>query len=83
MDRERKVNVEQLTLEQADLLSVQLGEKVKEINDKAIAEANRILNIYGMEAKMAIVIGKMGEFDATKTKKTRKSRKKAGSQSLG
>lgn len=75
-DRERKVNIEQLTLEQADQLSAQLGEKVKEINDRAIAEVNKLLNIYGMEAKMAVAIGKIGEFNAKPERKKRKTRKK-------
>lgn len=76
INRERKLNVEQLTPEQADQLSVQIGEKVREIEDKAIADTNRILNIYGMEAKMAIKIGKIGEFDKKAPKKSRKPRKK-------
>lgn len=75
IDRERKVDVEKLTPEQAGALSVQIGEKIKEINDKTVAEINRYLNIYGMEAKSQIVIAKLGEFDE-KPKKTSKARKK-------
>lgn len=73
-NRERKLDVEKLTLEQADALSVQISEKVKEINDKAINEANRFLNVYGMEAKMVIVIDKIGAFAPKKPKKTRKKK---------
>lgn len=78
IDRERKVDVEKLTPEQADSLSVQLGEKIKEINDKTITEINRYLIVYGMEAKSQIVIGKLGEFDEKVEipKKLKKPRKK-------
>lgn len=75
-DRERKVDIDKLTPEQADEISAQLGSKVREINDKAIGEVNQLLNIYGMEAKMSIVIGKLGEFDIKKEPKKRKTRKK-------
>lgn len=74
-NRERKVDVEQLTADQADNLSVLLGEKVKEINDKAVSEVNRILNIYGLEAKMLIKIGKIGGFEPKKTRKQEKKKR--------
>lgn len=76
IDRERKVDIDKLTPEQADQLSAQIGEKIREIADKAVEDSNRILKIYGMEAKMAIQIGKLGEFEEKKPKKTRKPRKK-------
>lgn len=76
IDRERKVDIEKLTPEQADQISVQIGEKVKEINNKAVAEVNRLLNIYGMEAKMSIVIAKIGAFEVKTPEKTKKPRKK-------
>lgn len=75
IERERKMNLEKLSPEQADQVSAQLGEKIKEINDKAIAEINRFLNIYGMEAKTQIVVGKLGEFEAKTAKKASKPKK--------
>ena len=54
--RERKVDVNKLTLEQADGLSIQIGDKIKQITDRAVAEANSFLNIYGITCQMQIVI---------------------------
>jgi vacuolar-type H+-ATPase subunit H len=52
MDRTRQVNAENLTDEQLQELSEQLGTKLKEICDKACEEANRILTVYNMKALM-------------------------------
>ena len=78
-ERARLVDVEKLTPEEADRLSAQISEKVKEINDKAVESVNRLLNIYGMEAKMQIVIGKINKTkelakSSAKTKKTSKKK---------
>lgn len=54
--RKRNVDIQKLDNETLDNLSIQIGEKVKDIIDNAIVEANKILNIYGMEAKMEVVI---------------------------
>lgn len=58
-ERIRKVDVEKMTPDQADALSKQIGEKVRGIADKACDEANKILNIYGMQAKMQFVFEKL------------------------
>jgi hypothetical protein len=55
-DRERKLDINLLSPEQADVVATQLGEKIKQICDKAVEEANTLLNIYGMQAKMQIFI---------------------------
>lgn len=55
-ERKRTFDVEKLTLEEADSLSEQIGNKVKDICDEAVKKANKILNIYGLKAKMAIQI---------------------------
>jgi hypothetical protein len=64
IDRERKVNVENMNYEQADLLQKQITAKLNQIIENALKEANKMLNIYGMEAKMA--------FKVTKQKKAKK-----------
>ena len=77
-ERVRSVDVSRLTPEDADRLSVQIGEKVRQICDQAVENANRLLNIYGMEAKMQFAVGKIGELTekAEEPSKTRKTRKK-------
>jgi hypothetical protein len=60
-DRKREIDVQKLTPEQADELSTQIGEKIRLICDKAVLDANRILNIYGMEAKMQIAISEIAK----------------------
>ena len=58
MERERKVNVSNMTNEQVDQLSDQIGEKVKQDVDSCVERVNKILRIYGMKAKMHIVFEK-------------------------
>ena len=54
IDRERKIDIETLSPEQVDQLSVQIGAKVRGICDDAAGQINRILAVYGMSAKIAI-----------------------------
>ena len=56
LQRERKLDINKLSPEQVDVVSKQIGEKIKQICDKASEEANRLLNVYGMQAKMQIFI---------------------------
>lgn len=52
--RKRKVDVEKMddkTLEKAE---EELSKKIGQIVDKACADANKLLNIYGLQAKMQI-----------------------------
>ena len=65
IDRERKVNVETFTIQQADELQAQLSKKLSQILENAGKEANKILNIYGMEVKIA--------YSLKKQKKAKKS----------
>lgn len=69
--RERKVNLDQMSAEQVDQISLQLGEKVREICDEAVAKANKLLSVYGMTAKMQIVL------DHPEMKKEQEVQKKA------
>lgn len=61
-ERKRSIDIEKLSDEQVKTLYIQIGEKVKDICDKAVWSANRILNLYGMECKMAFQIRKIGTF---------------------
>lgn len=70
--RERKVNVEAMSVEQVDELSAQIHEKMEQISQEACEKANKILNIYGLNAKMSIKIKKL----STKTKASGNSQKK-------
>lgn len=56
LQRERKLDITKLPPEQVDIISEQLGGRIREICDKACDDANRLLNVYGMQAKMQIVI---------------------------
>jgi hypothetical protein len=58
IDRERKINVEKMDLDQADVLQKQLSGKLTQILENAAKEANQILNIYGMEVKVGFTLKK-------------------------
>jgi len=60
-NRERKINIENMAPEQIDELSKRLGDKIREICDKAVEESNKLLNIYGMNAKMMVTIESLNE----------------------
>lgn len=69
IDRERKVDLGKLSEEQLKSLEVQLGDKIKEICSAACDKANKLLNIYGLQAKMHLVIThKESEIEAVKPK---------------
>jgi len=53
-ERERKVDLNLMSAPEIDVLSIQLGNKMREICDEAAQKANALLNIYGMNAKIAI-----------------------------
>lgn len=55
-ERKRNVDIEKVEDEKLEDLSNQIGEKVKNLVDNTILEVNKILAIYGMEAKMEVVI---------------------------
>lgn len=60
-DRERKIDVNSMASEDVDNLSVQIGDKMREICDEAADKANAVLRIYGMEAKIAIAFTELPE----------------------
>ena len=54
--RERKVDIEKMSMEEADRLSQMLGAKLRGMLDEAAEKANSLLRIYGMKCKIAYVI---------------------------
>lgn len=72
-NRERKVDIAKLDNDQLDILSAQIGEKVRAICDEAAGKVNAILKIYGASAKIAIAFDGLPE---KKEKKPRVSTKK-------
>jgi len=56
IDRKRQVNVDQLNEEQIQVLIDQLGIKVRTMVDETCERANKILNVYGMQLKLEVVI---------------------------
>lgn len=71
-ERKRSIDISKLSVEQADLLSQQLGQMTRVICDEAVEKANKFLNIYGMKAQMQIVI--MGINEDLKEKPAPKKR---------
>ena len=57
--RQSKVDINALSLEQVDDLSKQIGDKLRNICDEASDKANELLKIYGMNCKIAISIDEM------------------------
>ena len=55
-NRERRVDVEKLEESQVDALSEQIGKRLQSLIDEAVNEANRIVKVYGLEAKMQFSI---------------------------
>jgi hypothetical protein len=55
-DRKRSFDISKLSAEDADNISKQIGDRVRQICDEAVEKANKILNVYGMNAKMQILI---------------------------
>ena len=73
--RVRKVDLNQMNVEQAEAISEQIGIKIREICDKAIEDANKLLSIYGLSAKMQIVIEGQEMVKEVKVPKKRVSKK--------
>jgi hypothetical protein len=55
-DRIRKVNINKMSDEELEALEERIGKKITNITDDAVEQANKILKIYGLRAKMQIVI---------------------------
>jgi hypothetical protein len=75
-DRKRSFDINRLSAEEVDNLSKQIGDKVKQICDEAVEKANKILNVYGMSAKMQILMEHEAMKGAQKPKAKRGRRRK-------
>lgn len=56
INRKRSVNVNTLSAEQVEQLTEQISKKILVLVDETVAQANKMLNVYGLEAKMQIAI---------------------------
>ena len=77
IDRERKVDVSTMSQEQVDQLSLQIGDKVRQMCDETATRINTLLNIYGMHAKIAISFDTLPKEFESMMDKPKKTRKKA------
>jgi hypothetical protein len=66
INRQRKINVEKMSNEEIEALQAKIANKIISIVNNAVNEANKYLNVYGMEARMHLEIGKLGEFSEQK-----------------
>ncbi len=58
IDRIRSVDVENLSDEELERYINTISDKINLMVDDTCSKANKLLNIYGMEAKMTIVLQK-------------------------
>lgn len=58
INRKRAIDINKLSAEQVEQLTEQISKKILVIVDEAITQANKMLNIYGLEAKMQIALQK-------------------------
>ena len=56
IDRKRQVDVDKLNEEQLQQLIDKLGSKVRGMVDETCERANKLLNVYGLQVKMEVVI---------------------------
>jgi hypothetical protein len=66
INRQRKINVEKMSNEELEVLQAKISNKIISIVNNAVNEANKYLNVYGMEARMHLEIGQLGEFSEPK-----------------
>ena len=73
--RKRKIDLNKLSVEQADKLAKQLGDEIAKTMDEANNKCNEMLKIYGLQTKIGYEIVQLDEI----TKKTPKKAKNTGS----
>lgn len=78
--RERKVDLSTMSTEEVDILSVQIGNRLTAICEEAAQEANKLLNIYGANCKIAIAFDRLPDkmANSLKPKRKRSPRKPKG-----
>jgi hypothetical protein len=54
--RKRKVDIQNLPEDQLEQLTQQISNKMKKLIDETCGKANKILDVYGLKAKMTLVI---------------------------
>lgn len=59
-DRVRSINADSLTEEQLESVIAQVSDKIVALVDGVCEKSNRLLSIYGLEAKMEIRIQRKG-----------------------
>lgn len=81
---ENKIEVEKMSKKEIDAVSAEIGKKINAITARAIAEANLLLEPYGVNCKMQIVIeevkiaeSKQASSDAEVISKDKKMRRKS------
>jgi len=81
-DRERKIDISKMPMEEIKNLSEQLGTRCREICDDAANKMNAFLKIYGMNAKIAFQIDGLEEKEAKPAKAPAKKGRKAKQANL-
>jgi hypothetical protein len=74
IQREKKLDVTKMSADQVDVLAEQIGKRMRTIADEAVEKANAFLKVYGMSAKMQLVL----EHELQKPSKKKATRKKQG-----
>lgn len=54
MERIKKVDLESVSEEQFEIIQEMLNKKMTEIVNKAVSDANKYLNVYGIQARMVL-----------------------------
>jgi len=87
--RERKVDLNKMSMQQAEAISAQIGQEMAKIMDEANLKCNEILIIYGMQTQIHYKIVPLQENKEQvienikeKPKRGRKSKKAVKEQSL-
>ena len=81
-ERVRRIDVNLMSIEQADKLSVQIGQELAKIMDEANRKCNEMLNIYGLQTQIHYKIKQITEKTEKKTKVSRRVKKEVKKQSL-
>jgi len=82
IDRERKVDISKMKQEDVQNLSVQIGDKCREICDEAATKINSMLKIYGLEGKIAFQINELPKEETKPVKAPAKRAKKTKQANL-
>ncbi len=80
--RARRIDVNSMTMEAADRLSVEIGKELAKIMDEANNKANEMLNIYGLQTQIHYKIVQVGEKIEKKPKSPKRMKKQVKPQSL-